>query len=147
MWSTITGQFLDNTTFKALYTPNKSSIVSSWLHQWWPLHLCFFIDRAQGLLRCRLGRLPRHKTLDIRLVCSLGTRLSHGQQRDNRQSPSQVRKLSVGRWPTPPLNAAGCETYFRNFMFMSGGLLSSIVTTYQLYIYLRIDSSSMNEAH
>ena len=79
-------------------------------------------------------------------VCSLGTRLSHGQQRDNRQSPGQVRKLSTGQWPTPPLNAAGYETYFRNFMFMSGRLLSSIVTTYLLYIYLRNGSSSRNEA-
>ena len=30
-------------------------------------------------------------------------------------------------------------------MFMSGRLLSSIVTTYQLYIYLGTCSSSMNE--
>jgi gluconate kinase len=43
-----------------------------------------------------------------------------------------VRKLSIGRWPTPPLNAAGYKTYFRNFMFMSRRLLPSIMTTYHL---------------
>jgi hypothetical protein len=78
-------------------------------------------------------RTPGNRRLAI--VCSLGTRLSRGHQRDNRQSPDRVRELSTGRWPMPPQSAAGYETYFKNFMFLSGRLLSSIVTTYQLYIY------------